>query len=309
MKKSTLITTIAMIVVVVVALSTATYAWFSASSIAIATVDMSTSATADWALVEGQRTPGSAGAATVSFAGASSDQISWDNLDFRGLWSPTAAITTTIEQSLQADAANEAYFYSAKKTGGTVTQDADAAIVAPKYLRVVNTYAGERHLVLKVVLILSASGESVANMASYYAAAATKFAICNESGLYATNGYNYKAAVGSGTAFSGAESNIGNSGTDLTVNTEKGQTSGQFNYTNPNLKNYFISAGGGNSDDEAKWGVQSGNNYVVYTIDFGTVPQNGFVNLALYTWIDGWVADASAANATFSLRYAFTTGA
>ena len=125
MKKSTLITTIAMIVVVVVALSTATYAWFSASSIAIATVDMSTSATADWALVEGTRTPGSDGAATVSFAGASSDQISWTDTDsaiFKGLWSPAAAITTTIQQSLQANAAKEASFYSAKKTGATVTQ-------------------------------------------------------------------------------------------------------------------------------------------------------------------------------------------
>lgn len=304
MKKSTLITTIAMIVVVVVALSTATYAWFSASSIAIATVEMSTSATADWALVEGNRTAGSAGAATVSFAGASSDMIQWDNADFRGLWSPTAAITTTIEQSLQANAANEASFYSAKKTGATVTQDADAAIVAPKYLRVVNTYNGPRPLVLKVVLILSADG---ANTASYYAAAATKFAICNDKGLYATNGYNYKTAVGSGKAFTGGANEYTKSGTALTV--KDTQSAENFNYTNPNLTNYFISAGGGNSDDEAKWGVQSGNNYVVYTIDFGTVPKDGFVNLALYTWIDGWVADASAANASFSLRYAFTTGA
>ena len=44
MKKSTLITTIAMIVVVVVALSTATYAWFSASELAVASVDMTTGA-------------------------------------------------------------------------------------------------------------------------------------------------------------------------------------------------------------------------------------------------------------------------
>ena len=305
MKKSTLITTIAMIVVVVVALSTATYAWFSASSIAIATVDMSTSATADWALVDGNRTPGEGGAATVSFAGASSDQIQWGHEDFKGLWSPTAEITTTIQQSLQANAANEASFYSAKKTGGTVTQDADATIMAPNYVRVVNTYAGERHLVLKVVLILNAS---TANTASYYAAAATKFAICNESGLYATNGYNYKAAVGSGTAFVGNASSGANSGADLTVNTANSQTAAQFNYTNPNLTKYFITAGT-DSDNEAKWGVESGSNYVVYTVDFGTVPQNGFVNLALYTWIDGWVADASAANASFSLRYAFTTGA
>ena len=294
-----------MIVVVVVALSTATYAWFSASSIAVATVDMSTSATADWALVEGQRTPGEDGAATVSFAGASSDQIQWRHEDFKGLWSPTAPIATTIQQSLQANAANEAFFYSAKKTGATVTQDANATIMAPDYVRVVNTYAGPRHLILKVVLILNAG---TANTASYYAAAATKFAICNESGLYATNGYNYNPAVGSGTAFSASESPIANSGADLTVNTANSQNASQFNYTNPNLTNYFIAAGT-DKDNEAKWDVQSGSNYVVYTIDFGTVPQNGFVNLALYTWIDGWVADASAANALFSLRYAFTTGA
>ena len=56
MKKSTLITTIAMIVVVVVALSTATYAWFSASSVSVAQVDMTTTASADWMIFEGSDT-------------------------------------------------------------------------------------------------------------------------------------------------------------------------------------------------------------------------------------------------------------
>ncbi len=44
MKKSTLITTIAMIVVVVVALSTATYAWFTSSQATYANVEMTITA-------------------------------------------------------------------------------------------------------------------------------------------------------------------------------------------------------------------------------------------------------------------------
>ena len=50
MKKSTLITTIAMIVVVVVALSTATYAWFSSASTNKVSATVSTSTLGDFAI-------------------------------------------------------------------------------------------------------------------------------------------------------------------------------------------------------------------------------------------------------------------
>ena len=135
MKKSTLITTIAMIVVVVVALSTATYAWFSASEVAVASVNMSTTASSDWALVEGKRPQDSE---NISFAGASSDQISLEN-SMNGLYSPIAEITTGVSQALQATDSNRATFYSAKKNGSTVIQDGEAKAIDPYYIRVINT--------------------------------------------------------------------------------------------------------------------------------------------------------------------------
>ena len=306
MKKSTLITTIAMIVVVVVALSTATYAWFSASDLAIANVSMSTKAAADWALVLGNKTD----AATVSFAGASSDQIDISDEKFSGLYSPTAAINTTISKALQATYAGGAKFYTATKSGGKVTQNGNAVAKDPAFIRVVNTADDKKHLVLKVVLVLE---NADASTSSYYAAAATKFAICNDKGLYATNGYQWVEGK-TADAQSGAEiTSSAISGTvalsGSTLKTATGTSGSEFNYTNPNLTTYFTTVGDTLSEDEANMGLSKGNLYVTYEVDFGNVAKNDYVNLAIYTWIDGWTADASAANATFTIRYAFTTGA
>ena len=303
MKKSTLITTIAMIVVVVVALSTATYAWFSASSIAIANVSMSTQASADWALVLGNKQD-----TTVSFAGASSDQIDISDAAFDGLYSPTAAINTTISKALQADYANGAAFYTATKSGGKVTQNGNAVVKDPAFIRVVNTATEDyKHLVLKVVLVLE---NADASTSSYYAAAATKFAICNDKGLYATNGYDWVqgktvgAESGSEIASSASSGYVSPSGSTLKPATGNAE---DFNYTNPNLKNYFKKITTDPSQDEKNMGLVTNNVYVTYEVDFGNVAKNDYVNLAIYTWIDGWTADASAANATFAIRYAFTT--
>lgn len=308
MKKSTLITTIAMIVVVVVALSTATYAWFSASSIAVANVNMTTQAAADWALVLGNKTDD----ATVSFAGASSDQIDISDNAFAGLYSPIAAIDTTISKALQAEYKKGATFYTATKSGGKVTQNGNAVPKDPAFIRVVNTAKEDyKHLVLKVVLVLE---NASASTSSYYAAAATRFAICNDKGLYATNGYQWvegktaDAQSGAEITSSANSGNVASSGSKLITKT--GTSGSEFNYTNPNLKNYFTEITADDpSADEKNMGLTKGNVYVIYEVDFGNVAKNDYVNLAIYTWIDGWTADASAANATFTIRYAFTTGA
>lgn len=307
MKKSTLITTIAMIVVVVVALSTATYAWFSASSIAVANVNMTTQAAADWALVLGNKTDET----TVSFAGASSDQIDISDAAFAGLYSPTAAINTTVSKALQATYGHGATFYTATKSGGKVTQNGNAVPKDPAFIRVVNTASdAQKHLVLKVVLVLE---NASASTSSYYAAAATRFAICNDKGLYATNGYQWVEGKTAG-AESGAEiTSSATSGTvaksGSTLVTKTGTTASEFNYTNPNLTTYFTTVGSTPTSDETNMGLVTNNVYVTYEVDFGNVAKNDYVNLAIYTWIDGWTADASAANATFTIRYAFTTGA
>ncbi|MCI7402065.1 MAG: hypothetical protein MSH40_05255 [Christensenella sp.] len=305
MKKSTLITTIAMIVVVVVALSTATYAWFSASSIAVANVNMTTQASADWALVLGNKT-----GSTVSFAGASSDQIDISDKAFAGLYSPIAAINTKISKALQATYADGATFYTATKSGGTVTQNGNAVAKDPAFIRVVNTAKdAQKHLVLKVVLVL-ADG-SKASTSSFYAAAATKFAICNDKGLYATNGYDWVEGITSG-AESGAEiASSASSGyvspSGSTLKTATDTNASEFNYTNPNLTTYFTTVGETPNQDETNMGLVTNNTYVTYEVDFGNIARNDYVNLAIYTWIDGWTADASAANATFTIRYAFTS--
>lgn len=293
MKKSTLITTIAMIVVVVVALSTATYAWFSASELAVASVDMTTTASSDWALVQGVKTGDN-----ISFAGASSDQISLEN-SMNGLYSPTAKIATGIGQGLQVNDSAVASFYSAKKNGAKVIQDGEAKPINPYYIRVINTKNEEKTLILSVVVAIDGSNET-----SYYAAAATKFYISDGTTVY-TSGYKYNAA----SATSGGLITSGNpTGTEslsgATLNTQTGAT-GNFEYTNPVLKNFFKKA----TPDatETKMGLSANNQYFTYDIEVGAFDAASAKNFVIYAWIDGWDADASAANATFSVKFAFYT--
>ena len=300
MKKSTLITTIAMIVVVVVALSTATYAWFSASEVAVATVDMSTTASSDWALVEGKK---SQDGNTISFAGASSDTISLTN-SMNGLYSPTAAIATRVSQATQATESDRASFYSAKKKGAIVTQDGDVKPIDPYYIRVINTKNAERHLILSVVVAIEQG-----NTTSYYAAAATKFYVDDGTNSY-TSGYKFNAGsaesggvITSGTNPSG-NATMTNSG--VILNTKSG-AAGNFEYTNPVLSQFFKTADPTNNPTEVKMGLSANNQYFSYDIDLGTYAAATAKNLVIYTWIDGWDADASAANANYSVKFAFYT--
>ena len=297
MKKSTLITTIAMIVVVVVALSTATYAWFSASEVAVATVDMSTTASSDWALVQGVKQ-----GSNISFAGASSDQISLTN-SMNGLYSPTAAITTRVTQVLQATESNRATFYSAKKIGPLVKQDGEMKPIDPYYIRVINTKNTDKHLILSVVVAIEKD-----NTTSYYAAAATKFYVDDGTNSY-TSGYKYNA----GSTSSGGDITSGtptgnetmtNSG--VVLNTESG-SAGRFEYTNPVLSTFFKTVPSTPSPTETKMGLVATNQYFSYDIDLGTYAAATAKNLVIYAWIDGWDADASAANANFSVKFAFYT--
>lgn len=290
MKKSTLITTIAMIVVVVVALSTATYAWFSASELAVASVDMSTTASSDWALVQGVKT-----GSNISFAGASSDQISLTN-SMNGLYSPTAKITTGVQQSLQATDSNVASFYSAKKNGANVIQDGEAKAIDPYYIRVINTKNIPKTLILSVVVAIDGANET-----SYYAAAATKFYISDGTTVY-TSGYKHNPAA---STSGGVVTSVDPTGTEslsgATLNAATG--TGNFEYTNPVLKSFFKEA----TPDatETKMGLSANNKYFTYDIEVGEFQPATAKNLVIYAWIDGWDADASAANATFSVKFAF----
>lgn len=291
MKKSTLITTIAMIVVVVVALSTATYAWFSASEVAVASVNMSTTASADWALVLGQKTGNN-----ISFAGASSDQISLEN-SMNGLYSPTAKIATGIGQGLQVQDSALASFYSAKKNGASVIQDGVAKEINPYYIRVINTKDTPKTLILSVVVAIEDGNDT-----SYYAAAATKFYISDGTTTY-TSGYKHNAAAAeSGGEVTTSDPINKESLSGATLNTATG-ANGAFEYTNPVLQSFFKTA----TPDatEKKMGLSATNKYFSYDIEVGEFQPATAKNYVIYAWIDGWDADASAANAEFSIKFAF----
>lgn len=298
MKKSTLITTIAMIVVVVVALSTATYAWFSASEVAVATVDMTTTASSDWALVEGKK---SQDGSTISFAGASSDTISLTN-SMNGLYSPTAAITTRVSQVLQATPSEVAEFYSAKKIGANVNQDGEMKPIDPYYIRVINTKNESKHLILSVVVAIESG-----NSTSYYAAAATKFYVDDGTNSY-TSGYKHNPGTASSGGFITSGTPTGNetmTNIGVVLNTATG--TGNFEYTNPVLQSFFKTADPASNPTETKMGLVANNQYFSYDIDLGTYTAATAKNLVIYAWIDGWDADASAANAKFSVKFAFYT--
>ena len=142
------------------------------------------------------------------------------------------------------------------------------------------------------------------NSTSYYAAAATKFYISDGTTVY-TSGYKYNAAAAtSGGMVTNTNPTGSVSLTGATLNTATGDA-GKFEYTNPVLKNFFKKA----TPDatETKMGLSANNQYFTYDIEVGAFDAASAKNFVIYAWIDGWDADASAANATFSVKFAFYT--
>ncbi len=329
MKKSTLITTIAMIVVVVVALSTATYAWFSSTSTATASSSFTTTATGDWSMIEGTVTlsnvasDATVGAATVSFASAAQDQISYTNTLNSNIWAPYSTIATAYDGSAAAPAMtglvgfvnclkdgtdNKVERKLDRATGGegqnlgkTALDDSQTgAFVKPLALRILNVSGSDKTLQMNVTINAGPAASATNN--SKYAGAAVRFYIyeitsANVASTY-TSGYNVagdctEATIGTTSANSNsaavAAAAANNTGVTL------------LEYTAGNIASGYTTA----QTDDLALGITAGDAVKTYTFNMGNYPANGFSNILIYAWVDGYVADASAGAADFSVCFGF----
>ena len=309
MKKSTLITTIAMIVVVVVALSTATYAWFSSSSVSVAQVEMSTTASAEWMIFQGtEETPDSG---EYVFTTAASDVIALTpNALASGLHSPLSDYTHAISVTGTTATVTAQKFVDATVSGTTtktVKTKAGATGVKPYVLKVSNATGADNKTLVVSVIINAGPSQTVGTL---YAAAATKTDIAyittksGASAAKATSGYNKAAELASAvtavdTVITQSKPSIAATGFTTQPNFEYKDATAMSDskYSNFNL------AG---ADDSSR-GITKNDYYLEYSFTIADMDKTDSVYLSIYSWIDGWEADTSASRAGYKIVYAFTT--
>ena len=313
MKKSTLITTIAMIVVVVVALSTATYAWFSSSSVSVAQVEMSTQASAEWMIFQGAE--GTPDSGKYVFTTAASDVITLTpNALASGLHSPLSDYTHTISVTGTTAAVTAQKFVEATVSGTTtetVKTSGPAAVAKPYVLKVSNATGADDKILLVSVIINAGPSQTVGTL---YAAAATKTDISyitTKSGATvkkATSGYN--KATEAATAVNAANIIITPGSPVAAIEAKDGgfTTKPAFEYKDATAMSgskysNFNLAG---ADDPAR-GIAANDYYLEYSFEIADMDKTDSVYLSIYSWIDGWEADTSASRAEYKIVYAFTT--
>lgn len=297
MKKSMIISTIAMIVVVVVALSTATYAWFSTSRQAVATTTITTQSTTDWTI---QKSTISSGVATFESA---TENIEMQTTLMNGLIAPnTGAIISAQPEDNNGGQTN--VLNSAKWLQGnnetaagfkaTVVNEGNA--VDPTIIRVINTKDGDKALTLTVYVKLGATPTE----ATKYAASNLCFYVADGSGNTFTNGYTYLTTQL-------------NSAGDVVYSSNAKQTADPTVSITGTKPNYAGSDGSlwSRVDSDAQpevtnVGMSVGDLYIKYTIGLGTITLNQGINLAIYTWLDGFALKDNAAGASLNVYYAFS---
>jgi hypothetical protein len=374
MKKSTLITTIAMIVVVVVALSTATYAWFSANSFATAAVTMKTTASADWSLVVGDAGSESGGLVPYTFTSTAVDTFDATNSIGalkQGLYAPTAALSI-LDDSTTPTLAQVTYntFYEASTlTTTTAKVKTVQEDVTPIVVKVSNSSGQDK--TLKLVVIVNA-GQAVESTGTLYAAAAFSYAIQYKTSKNAatvvteSNGYYIGAAAettyvaineyvseieeyyyrtGSSEPYTYTKdatvassetfaSSVETHGTlykkvtglagDATVTKGALQTTNNTGtpqdpvyadarptYANATAQNNgnYVMFSKATAQDVKDFGIQLDDLIIKYEITIGLMTATDSVVVAMYPWIDGWVADPSAQSAEFNVTFGFTSAA
>lgn len=334
MKKSTLITTIAMIVVVVVALSTATYAWFSSSQTAVASTNFTTNASGDWSLMVGSI---SGNDLTYSGTAVESTTLTATTIQ-KGLWAPTATIATAITSTdatttisapagfVQAQKNGNTYEISKLQTGSfdsTANEGAGGAgvgYIAPFALRIINVSGKSKTLQLNITLNAKQSGTTN----SMYAAAAVRFYVYEISNADSNNAKSYTsgykpikstetATVNALTTASGTitEGDAEPMTTGLAATIKTGEPGSETLSSSPvSIANYGVANIAGQftkSSANENLGIAE-NDYVrTYTFDMQTYAASGFSNIIIYAWIDGWVANGSAASANFDVNFGFTS--
>ena len=313
MKKSTLITTIAMIVVVVVALSTATYAWFSSSSASTATMSISSTATSGWSLSKGTVNTADS---SVTFTSQSTALDLGEAL--KGLYSPNAALSTHADSnmptSVKLTTNSQDNFYQCKTYNSNAYVTKVNTAVTPTVVRVVNNHDAEKDLVVTVFVVCS---EDTTN--NRYAAAGLTFYFADGNGDTYTLGYGYADAtnyVASPTeSQKQAYSDLKNADTaNAITKTSDVEKSTTIKETRPTYAT-ATSAGDTSGFKVPTADLKSSDNTAILTANTGIFLQYSFtiasvakgsgINLVNYTWIDGWTADDAANGSSISIYIVF----
>lgn len=312
MKKSTLITTIAMIVVVVVALSTATYAWFSAATVSTAGAEMTTLAQSDWMIFQGTAGVSQTATKEYTFTNSAAQAIDLqENAIASGIWSPaksTFANAISISGSTASVTSQE--FIVAKKASSGNEVTVANTVVDPYVFKVSNASGATKSLNVTVVVNAGLAEKT----GSLYAAVGTVFDISyfktgDQAATGVNNGY-YKTATTEAVEVTDAVTatakttastfNTGSTATDIAYENATNMSGNPADYT------YFLKAG---ADGIPDWGIAANEYYLAYTFTVANVTATQSVYLSIYSWIDGWAVDNSAGAAAFKVTYAFTTAA
>lgn len=313
MKKSTLITTIAMIVVVVVALSTATYAWFSSSTATTVSGTMSTTAISGWILYGGSGTtnPGT-GADAITYT-SSVPELHFLN----SLYSPVGALSGSLTSDGLSASYTQTKFYKAEQQGigmqTTATAETPAFVHQESptsgdidnlnYIRIINNNtkgsATSDNLQLTIYVYIDDAKPTALIAGKRFC---TYIATDSAANAHYNTRY-YHGSVDSDTATrialveaSGVTySTAGNPAKDVTV-TSALATDG---YT-------IVTADAGFALPDATV-ISKGGAYYTITIDLGAVTRSNSLNIVFYAWFDGWALDNTASGGAVNVLYSFAT--
>lgn len=342
MKKSTLITTIAMIVVVVVALSTATYAWFSQATTTSASDSISTTAQADWIIMGGKATAGtgaSAGKDVITYS--SSNGIDLTMMD--GLYSPTAKISSTLDSASNSASFTPNAFFTAFQDGtglATTAQATDLPTIDPlgnsddgkvsavNYVRVINTKSTAQNLVLTITVLTEGTDDSNFYAANAFSTYVTWYAAGGTTGS-ANTAYYFGTVDDSSTTGEGAGYYVATLGDadsaaeepDSNPHTAVAESGVNYGTYAIDKHNEGLRAGTGAladagyvdastlvGDARLKIGgevITQGKFYQIKIAIVNNLATNAAVNVAFYAWFDGWALDNTGANSDATVYYEF----
>lgn len=319
MKKSTLITTIAMIVVVVVALSTATYAWFSAGTDTTVSGTMSTAAQQGW-LIYGA-TVGSAtttagdtyGNTDIDFTGT--DDISLNLMD--DLYAPYGTFTATFTETNNQTTYKQMPFHKAEQEGAGVALTATAGTPAfvhglsdAKNINAMRIFNGNStgsatadDLELTIYVTIPATPTN----AQYIAARRFSTYIVTSDGDNFHTRYYYTSSISESVA------------TRYSTIVDKSATGVTYSqYSSKTIEDNGASVSQGFTPVSEAAGLElpdgttlaQNSAYYTITVSLGSVTRGEALDIIFYAWFDGWALDNTAGtNQSVGILYSFATAA
>jgi hypothetical protein len=311
MKKSVLFSTIAMIVVVIIALSTATFAWFSSDAKSYASQQITTATTSDLIVLANSSMILDLENDTASFdtnALLTNTQhpASSDVAGIRaGLWAPTSelALTCTQDSVGAVPSGVVGYMQGTQNAAGTTFKCTTAETnTSPDMIRITSMKSGSNN----VNLIIYIGASNTDN--SRFAAQGVSFYIADGTAAIANSIYHKANSTAAALAVNA---------TTPTSNFVQVAASGTIaDSASANHRATTTTVGTGFSDNAAdgpadKAGIAAAtyNKYYTMTISLGSFTQNQSKNIVLYNWLDGAYLNDAAGSADIAIAYAFAFAA